>query len=255
MKKNILILSLFVAFQVFSQDLTTGTISLYDPFNVTVKFDMDTSLNSVTMTLVGPSNRYLAVAPGVSGGNGMGSSGDDVIVYNSNGLQDRNMTGLTNTPTLDATNNWTVTSNTVSNSVRTVIATRAINSPDSKDFDFPTSTGSFPLLYAIGHDLTFNQHYARGPRMATVSTLGISQKMLSSFTITPNPAERFVSINLPSSVENARLEIYNILGKKIVDKDISNLNKVMDVISWDSGFYLLKLTADGKSATKQLIKN
>ena len=91
--------------------------------------------------------------------------------------------------------------------------------------------------------------------MATVSTLGISQKMLSSFTITPNPAERFVSINLPSSLENARLEIYNILGKKIVDKDISNLNKVMDVISWDSGFYLFKLTSDGKSATKQLIKN
>ena len=254
MKKIILIVSLLVISPLFGQDLSTGTISLYSPFNVTVKFDIDTTSDTVTMTLVGPSNRYLAVAPGVSGGNGMGNPGDDVIVYNSSGLEDRNMTGSLNKPNLDVTNNWTVTSNIVSNSVRTVVATRAINSSDSNDFDFPVSAGSFPLLYAVGYDTQFNQHYARGAKMATVATLGISQKVLSTFSITPNPADRFVRVNLPKDIKNARLEIYNILGKKIVDKNISNSDGVIDLYSWDSGVYLLKLNAHGKSATKQLIK-
>ena len=51
--------------------------------------------------MTGPQDKYLAVAP-VSSGSSMGDSGDDVIVYNSNGFEDRHMRGDNSKPSLDA---------------------------------------------------------------------------------------------------------------------------------------------------------
>jgi hypothetical protein len=84
MKLKIL-LALLVTSYSFSQVWSTGEVALTGTFSV--QFDVDQTNNLVTLTMTGPQDKYLAVAPGVSSGSAMGNFGDDVIVYNSNGFK------------------------------------------------------------------------------------------------------------------------------------------------------------------------
>ena len=112
MKKITLILSLLISAYGLAQNVSTGVVQLASDF--TVQFDVNGTTNKVTMTMVGPSTVWLAVALNTTAGNSMGSGGEDVILYDSTGLKDRNLTGGTNAPNLDASQDWTQSSNTVS---------------------------------------------------------------------------------------------------------------------------------------------
>ena len=61
------------------------------------------------------------------GKNTLTPGGEDVILYDSTGLKDRNLTGEQNAPNVDASQDWTESSNTVTSGVRTIVATRALD--------------------------------------------------------------------------------------------------------------------------------
>ena len=55
----------------------------------------------------------------------------------------------------DASQDWSQSSNTGTTSgVRTIVATRDLNTNDSNDYVFTTTTQSLPLLWAKGSSLT-----------------------------------------------------------------------------------------------------
>ena len=146
MKKITFIITLLITSLAFAQNVSTGVVNLTSDF--TVQFDVNGSTNQVTMTMVGPSTVWLGVALNTASGNSMGSGGEDAIIYSSSGLSDRNMTGGTNAPNVDASQDWTELSNTVTSGVRTIVATRALNTGDSNDYVFTTSSTTLPLLWA-----------------------------------------------------------------------------------------------------------
>ena len=238
---------------IFSQNYSTGVVTLDSDF--TVKFDINTTTNKVTMSLVGPDNVWLAVAPGVSGGNSMGNANNDCIVFNSSGLQDRHMTGSTSTPSIDTTQNWNISSNTINSNVRTLIATRTINTGDSKDFVFPTTVSSIPILWAKGNSMSFGYHEAKGAAVSNL-TLGIdNNSIISNLKITPNPASDKVNIKLPNGLSNTMVIIYNNLGKHILSKSISKLNTTINISTLTNGIYLAKFTTNsGETVTKKILK-
>ena len=121
MKKITLLFFVFTFFIIQAQNTSTPLITL--PSGDTVQFEVNGTTNLVTMTMTLPENDWLAIGLDASG---MGSSNKDVIVYDSSGIQDRYLNGYV-TPQLDNTQDWAISSNTVSNSVRTVIATRTLN--------------------------------------------------------------------------------------------------------------------------------
>ncbi|WP_298420175.1 T9SS type A sorting domain-containing protein [uncultured Kordia sp.] len=235
------------------QSWSTGTVSLASDF--TVKFDVDSSTSLVTMTLIGPSNVWLGVAPGVAAGNMMGNAGDDAIVYNSIGLQDRNMLAGNGMPNLDGSQDWTVVSNTILIGVRTLVATRAINTGDANDYVFPTTTGPIPLLWAKGGGLAFGYH--SGGRGGTVAnlTLGVDRFALTNFSISPNPSTSNFTITLPNKNSVAKVEIYNMLGKQILIKKLEEKQTNIEVSEWNSGIYLIKVTAGNFTQTKRFVKS
>ena len=120
MKKITLILSLLISAYGFAQNTSTGVVTLNANAGFTVQFDVNGTTDIVTMTMVGPSNVWLAVALNTTGGNSMGAGGEDVILYDSTGLKDRNLTGAQNAPNVDASQDWTQSSNTVTSGVRTI---------------------------------------------------------------------------------------------------------------------------------------
>ena len=194
----------------FAQNVSTGVVTLTPGF--TAQFDVNGSTEKVTMTMVGPSDVWLGVALNNNLGNSMGTGGEDVILYDSTGLKDRNLTGAQNAPNIDASQDWTQMSNTESDNVRTIVATRALNTGDSKDYVFTTATTSLPMLWAKGSSLILNYHASRGGAAATLGTAIVA---LPEFNVYPNPTAKELNVQFPASIKEANISVYSVLGTLI----------------------------------------
>ncbi|MDT0294123.1 T9SS type A sorting domain-containing protein [Mesonia ostreae] len=81
--------------------------------------------------------------------------------------------------------------------------------------------------------------------------LAVSNKTLTNVSLYPNPTKTgFVTIKTASS-EVASIEVYNLLGKQVIAQTLTN--NTLNVSSLASGVYLVKVSAEGKTATKKLV--
>jgi hypothetical protein len=251
MKKITLLLLVFTFFISQAQSTTTGEITLTPGF--TVQFDVDGPNDTVTMTMVGPSNVWLGVALDVSTGNSMGFGGEDVILYNSNGLVDAKLTGSQNEPNPNESQNWTVISNAAPGSVRTIVATRALDTGDSADYVFTTNTGNLNLLWAKGNGLSMGYHANRGGAQANF-TLSSADYFQKEFKIYPNPTVDELNFEFPDNVQSANVQVYNILGKQITQTQLKRTVPKLDTNAWASGMYVVQIITEDAVQTKRIIK-
>lgn len=86
------------------------------------------------------------------------------------------------------------------------------------------------------------------------TTLSTEEFNNLDFSIAPNPARNIVSITFPNFINSATLEVYNVLGKRIMVQEISSLNNRINVADWNSGIYLVKVSNGDVSQTKRLVK-
>ena len=249
MKKITFILTFLMASYGFAQNVSTGVVTLTPGF--TVQFDVNGSTEKVTMTMVGPSDVWLGVALNNNLGNSMGTGGEDVILYDSTGLKDRNLTGAQNAPNIDDSQDWTQMSNTESDNVRTIVATRALNTGDSKDYVFTTATTSLPMLWAKGSSLVLNYHASRGGAAATLGTTTIA---LPEFNVYPNPTAKELNVQFPASIKEANISVYSVLGTLIFQSNMGKLNTKINTSEWNTGVYLMNISTPQFSQTKRIIK-
>lgn len=251
MKKITLLLLVFTFFISQAQSTTTGEITLTPGF--TVQFDVDGPNDTVTMTMVGPSNVWLGVALDVSTGNSMGFGGEDVILYNSNGLVDAKLTGSQDEPNPNESQNWTVISNAAPGSVRTIVATRALDTGDSADYVFTTNTGNLNLLWAKGNGLSMGYHANRGGAQANF-TLSSADYFQKEFKIYPNPTVDELNFEFPDNVQSANVQVYNILGNQITQTQLKRTVPKLDTNAWASGMYVVQIITEDAVQTKRIIK-
>ncbi len=158
MKNNYLLLLLFIGFLKvsFGQTYTTGVVTLSNTASLamTAKIDVGTQ---VTLTLTGPAGRWFALGFNASSM----TSGTDVVGIHSAGTLsafDCNLTGAS-APSTDAQQNWTITSDAVNAGVRTIVATRALNTGDANDYIFPAVPSSIGLIWARSSSASFSYSY------------------------------------------------------------------------------------------------
>jgi len=263
MKKITFILTLLITSFGFAQNVSTGVVTLASDF--TVQFDVNGSTNQVTMTMEGPADKWLGVALNktvANPGDGMGTGGEDVIIYHSTTgvLSDRYLTG-NNTPTTDGTVNqdWSVVTNDITGSVpntgvRTIIATRALNTGDSNDYVFTTTTNTaLPLLWAKGSSLTLAYHGARGGANSTLGTETITA--LPEFNVYPNPTLRELTVEFPSSIQKASISVYSVLGTLVFKSEMDQWNSKINTSEWSSGVFIMNISSGDFSQTKRIIKH
>lgn len=65
----------------------------------------------------------------------------------------------------------------------------------------------------------------------------------------PNPISNYFVVN--GIENNAQLEVYNLLGEKILNQTIANAAKIE--INWHVGIYFVTITSSNKSVTKKII--
>ena len=146
MKKTLLSLFLIATTGLFAQTFSTGIINFSG--NLSGEISISSTTNTTTLTLSGPSNVWFAVG---FGGSNM-SAGADIFRWNGTSIEDARATGRFMPPN-DTQQDWTLVSNTVASSVRTIVATRTNNTGDSNDFIFNASAGSISMIWAVGLSL------------------------------------------------------------------------------------------------------
>ena len=158
MKNNILTLLFFIAYFTigYSQTYTTGVVTLSTTAGLAMTAKIDVS-TQVTLTLTGPAGRWFAVGFNASS---MAPGTDVVGVHSSGTLSafDCNLTGYV-APSTDAQQDWTVTSDAVNAGVRTIVATRALNTGDANDYIFPVVPTSVGLIWARSSSASFSYAY------------------------------------------------------------------------------------------------
>jgi hypothetical protein len=183
----------------------------------------------------------------------MGFGGEDVILYNSNGLVDAKLTGSQNEPNPNESQNWTVISNAAPGSVRTIVATRALVTGDSADYVFTTNTGNLNLLWAKGNGLSMGYHANRGGAQANF-TLSSADYFQKEFKIYPNPTVDELNFEFPDNVQSANVQVYNTLGNQITQTQLKRTVPKLDTNAWASGMYVVQIITEDAVQTKRIIK-
>jgi endonuclease I len=82
--------------------------------------------------------------------------------------------------------------------------------------------------------------------------LNVNDYQFNDITIYPNPVSNILNIQFNNSKET-QVEIYNILGKRVLTKTISQSQSI-NVENLKSGIYILKITQDNSTISRKLIK-
>ena len=256
MKKLLLISSLALA-TIANAQFSTGTVSLGST-GMTVK--LDTSSTLATLTLIGADTSYLGIGFGGTGSSGGMASGVDGFIYNSNSTTNTNLDytfgGVGNTPTVDAVQDWTITSNTASGGIRTIVATRSL-AGGTGDTAFTNAAGNMNIFFAKGPSTTLSNNYHGGNRgyatLTKTAVLGTNDLLAESKKIVlyPNPAKSTVSFKNADKIKS--VEIYESTGRKV--KSVKLEGESINVSDLKSGSYYLEMTlTDGSLSFEKLIK-
>lgn len=76
----------------------------------------------------------------------------------------------------------------------------------------------------------------------------------NDFMISPNPATTILNVYLPKGFENAKLSVFDVLGKKIYNIELNSLNPTINISKWNSGVYLVRIATETESQTKRFVK-
>ena len=82
----------------------------------------------------------------------------------------------------------------------------------------------------------------------------LNYQVSKDFLITPNPAKTTINVFLPKGFENAKLSVFDVLGKEIYHVELNTLYSTINIAKWNSGVYLVRIATETESQTKRFVK-
>ncbi len=120
------------------------------------------------------------------------------------------------------------------------VAAQNKNSNEYRFYDSPPVEGLGVVYYRIESiDFDGKKQYSE------IRTLNIKPQTLKGVGISPNPAKTNVTV---TSKGIRQIEIFDIMGKKVMVKELNNLDKInIDISKLNKGLFLVRvISADGK---------
>ena len=241
----------FLAFAIslssFAQ-FTTGTIALAGSTR-TIKIDTDATI--VTMTLTGNSGHWLGIG---FGGNSMASV-VDMFIWNSTTNRDYIAPGGHVQPSPDAigSQSWTIISDIVASTVRTVVATRPLVS--TGDYTFLNDNSDIDIIFAEGSttNLAYHGNNPHAPQTLTRTALGVEDFSLNASQVYPNPSKGSFTIKAKISLE--KINIYTQTGAfvKTIKAESGNDSTEVNVTGLQKGVYLMEIVNATEKSWKKII--
>lgn len=127
---------------------------------------------------------------------------------------------------------------------------------DSLTFYDPDPGASYPITL----ELVDNSGASLSPKVEVSVTFSIAETVLSvgkleieGFATYPNPVSKGNFAITTNSIDVKQVSIFNVLGKQVISTSFSGTKSNIDVSSISSGIYILKVTENGRTATKKLV--
>lgn len=83
--------------------------------------------------------------------------------------------------------------------------------------------------------------------------LGITEGVFKTFTYYPNPVTNILTLNNANIIN--RVEVYNMVGQKILTDDFSTAEVQLDISSLEIGIYIIRLKSQEQQKTIRIRKN
>lgn len=94
-----------------------------------------------------------------------------------------------------------------------------------------------------------------GAALNSLLTIGVEEQMLdTNFALYPNPVSTEINISFPKDSENAEFMLFNILGERILQANITTFKNRIDVSGLASGMYIASITSNNKTTSYKIIK-
>tara|TARA_R110000787_G_scaffold96415_1_gene199717 strand:+ start:24403 stop:26097 length:1695 start_codon:yes stop_codon:yes gene_type:complete len=113
------------------------------------------------------------------------------------------------------------------------------------------------VVYDSNSEVIYNSpgNYGSGAAASFIVNelvLANNDNILNGVIIYPNPASSVLNIE---NAENSSIEIYDLLGRVILSENNISLNKQLNVSSFSTGTYLIKISNNGQVKTDKFIIN
>jgi hypothetical protein len=224
--------------------------------SMTVKISLDQPTSTATITLTGPSTRWMSIGLDCSSM----AANKDVISYGTS-LLDRSFSTSTHVqPITDPVNNLTLVSNTVAGTTRTLVISRAFNTGDSNDYVFNFNATSLNIVWGLGPGTDLGvKHSSKGIATLSFSTLSNDEFTLAnSLLVSPNPSTGLVTIQNPANLVIQTISIFDNQAKllKVWNPSTENtLNTTLDLSDLAKGVYYIEVTTATDKSVKKIILN
>ncbi len=263
-KKSFFFILLLAVLSIQAQNKSTGVVVI-DP-SLSLQLDLDKQNSKVYLTLSGPSDRWFSLGFN-SVSMGTPTVDVDCIVMTSATVLTDSFIHNRSAPQADTQNNWTLTDNTVSNSIRTIKAYRNFVSPDATDFKFSSSLTKLDVIWAYSYypdnyDLTgtLTGHGGNmGNLTLSFSNLDTPENHITSYELSmyPNPVKEELTI-VPNNISFPEIEItlYNSNYQLVFNKTYTTLSTQeikIPVSSLPEGIYFVKSKIDSFESFKKII--
>jgi len=108
------------------------------------------------------------------------------------------------------------------------------------------------MLWANGSSLNLAYHAARGGASSTLGTEAIAT--VREFKVYPNPTQKTLNVEFPTSIQKARVAVYNVLGSLVLQTEMDQFNSKINTSGWNSGVYIMNISTSDFSQTKRIVK-
>ena len=250
MKKLYFASALFVGLNVsMAQTKSSGTVTLGGL--MTLKIDKNSTTSTVTVTLTGPSDKWFGIGFNASGAM---TNGTDCLYYASS-LVDSRITGQA-APTIDTTNEWSTSSNTIVGTTRTLVLTRNFVG-GTGDYSFVYNDNALNIIWAYGSGLTMSQHSGTGRGSTALGfTLGVDDfAALDKITIAPNPTSGIVTLSKNNQTTVSKVTVFDINGKvvKVIDSELNFDTTTVDLSTFSKGVYFMEIANETDKVVRKIL--
>ncbi|MBU2939043.1 T9SS type A sorting domain-containing protein [Lacinutrix sp. C3R15] len=157
--------------------------------------------------------------------------------------------------TVDLSGNPSITIVDVRQTSLTSLDMRNGNNANVTSFD-SRFNGSLECIFVDDKDATYLTSWLKDSGVfvndeAGCSTLSVANETEFTFNIYPNPAKN--SIYVMSSLQESKIQVYDITGKLVLKEQMQFGENTIDVSAMAPGVYLARILADGKSQTKKIL--
>jgi subtilisin-like proprotein convertase family protein len=87
----------------------------------------------------------------------------------------------------------------------------------------------------------------------TPSALSVEENILARTSIYPNPTNGVININLPDTVDNVDLFLYDLQGRQILRKSTNSNQEFINIENFQEGVYLLTIKNDKFETSKKIV--